>query len=97
MNAQTPLPAPPSVSFFPETAPFSEEQRAWLNGFFAGMLMPQGAPTALSAAENAALMPAEVDDGAPWHDAAMPMDERMKLAEGRPLPRRMMAAMAKPD
>jgi sulfite reductase (NADPH) flavoprotein alpha-component len=97
MNAQTPLPAPPSVSFFPETAPFSEEQRAWLNGFFAGMLMPQGAPTALSPAENAALMPAEVDDGAPWHDAAMPMDERMKLAEGRPLPRRMMAAMAQQD
>lgn len=100
MNAQTPLPTPPSISFFPETAPFSEEQRAWLNGFFAGMLLPQGVPggpTALSASENAALMPAEVDDGAPWHDAAMPMDERMKLAEGRPLPRRMMAAMAQQD
>ena len=38
------------------------------------------------------------DDGeAPWHDQAMPLAERMKLAEGRPLRRRMMAAMAQQD
>src|SRR5947208_5447283 len=38
------------------------------------------------------------DDGeAPWHDQTMPMGERMKLAEGRPLRRRMMAAMAQQD
>ncbi|WP_029352928.1 sulfite reductase subunit alpha [Bosea sp. 117] len=103
MNAATPTPVPPAVAFFPETAPFSEEQRAWLNGFFAGILTPQGlpgGPTALSPAENAALMPggaADADDGAPWHDPAMPLDERMKLAEGRPLARRMMAAMAQQD
>ncbi|MDQ0512112.1 sulfite reductase subunit alpha [Ancylobacter amanitiformis] len=99
MNAPTPV--PPIISFFPETAPFNEEQRAWLNGFFAGMLAPQGAPTALSATENAAQMPATVDDGAddgaPWHDASMPLDERLRLAEGKPLPRRMMAAMAQQD
>ena len=41
--------------------------------------------------------PAEVDDGAPWHDPAMPLPDRMKLAEGRPLPRRLMAAMAQQD
>ncbi|HEY9213393.1 MAG TPA: sulfite reductase subunit alpha [Ancylobacter sp.] len=95
MNAPTPI--PPVISFISETAPFNEEQRAWLNGFFAGMLAPQGAPTALSPAENAALVPAELDDGAPWHDASMPLDERLKLAEGKPLPRRMMAAMAQQD
>ena len=39
----------------------------------------------------------DADDGAPWHDPAMPMPDRMKLAEGRPLPRRMMAAMAQQD
>ena len=39
----------------------------------------------------------EADDGAPWHDPAMPLAERMKLAEGKPLPRRMMAAMAQQD
>lgn len=93
----------PLVPFLPESAPFSAEQRAWLNGFFAGIFSgeaPAGA-TALSPAEGAALMaqPAgtEEDDGAPWHDASMPLDERMKLAEGKPLARRMMAAMAQQD
>jgi len=39
----------PSLPYIPETAPFSLEQRAWLNGFFAG-LFAQGAngPTAQS-------------------------------------------------
>jgi sulfite reductase (NADPH) flavoprotein alpha-component len=36
-------------------------------------------------------------DDAPWHDPALPLAERMKLAEGRPLRRRMMAAMAQQD
>ena len=41
---------------------------------------------------------ADGDDGEmPWHDQTMPMLERMKLAEGRPLRRRMMAAMAQQD
>ena len=39
----------------------------------------------------------EADDGAPWHDPAMEMPERMKLAEGKPLPRRLFAAMAQQD
>ena len=39
----------------------------------------------------------DADDGAPWHDPAMPLPDRMKLAEGKPLPRRMMAAMAQQD
>jgi sulfite reductase (NADPH) flavoprotein alpha-component len=37
------------------------------------------------------------DEDAPWHDPAMPMAERMKLADGKPLPRRLMAAMAQQD
>ena len=38
------------------------------------------------------------DDGeAPWHDQTMPIADRMKLADGRPLRRRMMAAMAQQD
>ena len=45
----------------------------------------------------AAAAPIEVDDGAPWHDPAMPLPDRMKLAEDRPLPRRLMAAMAQQD
>jgi Sulfite reductase, alpha subunit (flavoprotein) len=95
----------------PDNAPFSPEQRAWLNGFFAGLLSLDGDGTAMAAANSNAVTldaapavaaPADPladgDDGeAPWHDQTMPMAERMKLAEGRPLRRRMMAAMAQQD
>jgi len=99
---------PPHVDLVPETAPFSPEQRAWLNGFFAGLVSLDGAVTALSAAQSEALMAsmpavakAPLDDGddgeAPWHDPALPLPERMKLAQDRPLRRRMMAAMGQQD
>ena len=32
----------------PENAPFTPEQRAWLNGFFAGMISLEGSVTPLS-------------------------------------------------
>jgi sulfite reductase (NADPH) flavoprotein alpha-component len=93
---------PPLSSIVPENAPFTPEQRVWLNGFFAGLL--EGDTTALSPQDAQALMPgvqiggtAEDSDGAPWHDQTMPIAERMKLAEGRPLNRRMMAAMGQQD
>jgi sulfite reductase (NADPH) flavoprotein alpha-component len=101
-------PAQP-FSLLPESAPFTPAQRAWLNGFFAGLISLDGsAITPLSAEQSAALMPgavplakdplADTDDGeAPWHDQSLPIAERMKLAEGRPLRRRMMAAMAQQD
>src|SRR5437763_3333648 len=97
--------APPIPSLVPETAPFSPEQRAWLNGFFAGFVSLDGAGvTALSPEQSAALMPGaanefgDADNGeAPWHDQTLAMTERMTLAEGRPLRRRMMAAMAQQD
>src|SRR5215831_4225514 len=100
-------PRPPIPELIPESAPFTIEQRTWLNGFFAGLLSLDGAGIKpLSPAESAALMPSlpgitappEGDDGeAPWHDQTLPLAERMKLAEGRPLRRRMMAAMAQQD
>ncbi|MGH6678775.1 MAG: sulfite reductase subunit alpha, partial [Bradyrhizobium sp.] len=40
---------------------------------------------------------ADVDDGAPWHDPSMSLEDRMSLAEGRPLRRKLMAAMAQQD
>jgi sulfite reductase (NADPH) flavoprotein alpha-component len=99
---------PPIPSLLPETAPFSPEQRAWLNGFFAGYLGLDGGVTALSPQEGEKLMAGVVaapkgplddgDDGeAPWHDQTIPLLERMKLADGRPLRRRMMAAMGQQD
>jgi sulfite reductase (NADPH) flavoprotein alpha-component len=96
MNQMTP---PPKIAIIPSSAPFSEAQRSWLNGFFAGLLTTDG-PAALSAEQGATVMaiPGDGDDGeAPWHDQSMPMADRMKLAEGRPLRRRMMAAMAQQD
>src|SRR6476469_4706794 len=96
---------PPIPQLLPDNAPFSPAQRAWLNGFFAGYLGLGDGVTALSPEESAALMAgvpsganAPVNDGddgeAPWHDQTLPMAERMTLAQGRPLRRRMMAAMA---
>src|SRR6476660_7109607 len=96
MNQITP---PPKIEIIPSSAPFSEAQRSWLNGFFAGLL--SDAPTPLSAEQGAAVlqgMGGDGDDGeAPWHDQTMPISDRMKLAEGRPLRRRLMAAMAQQD
>ncbi|MBX9710825.1 MAG: sulfite reductase subunit alpha [Xanthobacteraceae bacterium] len=92
--------SPPPIDIVPETAPFSEEQRSWLNGFFAGLVSLDNTVTALSPEQGAAVMKGQgdSDDGeAPWHDQTMPMPERMKLAEGRPLRRKMMAAMAQQD
>jgi sulfite reductase (NADPH) flavoprotein alpha-component len=98
-------PRPPIPSLIPESAPFSPEQRTWLNGLFAGMISLEESVTPLSDAQAAKLLPdlldrgapVEADDGAPWHDPAMLLPDRMKLADGKPLPRRMMAAMAQQD
>ncbi len=107
-------PRPPIPSFIPESAPFTPEQRNWLNGLFAGLFGLQESITPLSSADADKLLaglidggvapaaaPAEADDGAddgtPWHDPAMLLPDRMKLADGRPLPRRLMAAMAQQD
>src|ERR1019366_2769977 len=95
MNQMTP---PPKIEIIPASAPFSEAQRSWLNGFFVGLLSTDG-PAPLSAEQGAAVMQGPTgDDGeAPWHDQTMPIADRMKLAEGRPMRRRMMAAMAQQD
>jgi sulfite reductase (NADPH) flavoprotein alpha-component len=93
-------PKPTSVAVIPETAPFSKEQRAWLNGFFAGLLSTGNAHAAASASDppSATEEAGGGDDGeAPWHDPAMPLEERMRLAEGRPLARKLFAAMAQQD
>jgi len=107
-------PRPPIPSLIPESAPFTAEQRTWLNGLFAGLFGLSENVTPVSNADAARLLAGlldgtpivapteagvgtEVDDGAPWHDPAMPLPDRMKLAEGKALPRRLMAAMAQQD
>ena len=39
----------------------------------------------------------EDDGGAPWHDQTLPLAERMKLADDKPLRWKLMAAMAQQD
>lgn len=96
MNAITRNFGPPPVPLIPETAPFTAEQRAWLNGFLAGiyggamggenMSMGGAPPTA-----------AEPEEDFPWHDPALGLDERLAMTEGKPPARRYMAAMAQLD
>ncbi len=96
----TQMTAPPKTELIPDTAPFTPEQRTWLNGFFAGLVQLEGTVTPLSPDQGAAVMrgAADGDDGeAPWHDQTLPLADRMQLAAGRPLRRRMMAAMAQQD
>ncbi|HXW22061.1 MAG TPA: sulfite reductase subunit alpha [Rhodomicrobium sp.] len=87
-------------ALIPEDAPFSDEQRSWLNGFFSGFIALERAAITGVAAIPALTgqPPAEIEsDDAPWHDQTLQIAERMTLAEGRPLRRRMMAAMAQQD
>jgi sulfite reductase (NADPH) flavoprotein alpha-component len=102
-----------AIPVLPESAPFSPAQRAWLNGFFAGMLgldrrgangsgangHNPGVPAApVHAGPGTAVLAApQAEETLPWHDPALPMEERLKLAEGRPFERVLMAAMAQLD
>jgi sulfite reductase (NADPH) flavoprotein alpha-component len=96
----------------PLNAPFSESQRSWLNGFFAGLVSQvSGAVGAMNGSGNGATAtlagapaaPAslpvldDADEDMPWHDPALNLDERMKLVEGKPYARKLMGAMAQLD
>ena len=75
-------PRPPIPSLIPKSAPFTLEQRTWLNGLFAGLFGLPDNVTPVSNADAAKLLaglldatptaaptqsdPADVDDGAPW-------------------------------
>lgn len=128
-----------AIPVLPPSAPFSPEQRAYLNGFFAGVFGLDGgtdtrgagtrgaSPTVAVAMDDHSLnrvgsdsggndqiaapaySPAVLngvassqaeptaDESRPWHDPALAIDERMELAKDRPLPQKMMAAMAQLD
>ena len=95
-------PAALPVPVLPPSAPFPPSQRAWLNGFFAGIFGAQAAGSTPAvdvtvAAPASAPAPVQQEEDFPWHDPAIAMDERLKLAEGRSHPRRLMAAMAQLD
>lgn len=100
------------VPVLPDNAPFTAAQRAWLNGFFAGVLSLEPASTSgagdvggadmvgsegTGAVDHAQVASPDVEDDYPWHDPALPIGERIALAEGRPVEQQMMAAMAQLD
>ena len=76
----------------PENAPFTPVQRAWIDGWLAAALGPELMPATMAATPAAA----ESEDF-PWHDPALPLAERLSLAEGKPPARLLMAAMAQLD
>ena len=92
-----------TVPLLPETAPFTPAQRAWLNGFFAGLLgldagsNGNGHVNGVAAAATLTTAVPAVEEDLPWHDPALVLDERLKLAEGRPYERKLMACMAQLD
>ena len=83
---------PSPIEIVPEGAPFTEAQRKWLNGFFLDLLLKTQPAPAVAADAG----PKE-DRSTPWKDPSLPIEERMVLAEQRPLKQRMMAAMAQQD
>lgn len=93
----------------PESAPFSLEQRAWLNGFLAGVLgvldqqSAQDGSVATLAAAASLLSPSlgaglpvaqKTEESFPWQDPATSLPDRMKLSDGMSHERRLMSAMA---
>jgi sulfite reductase (NADPH) flavoprotein alpha-component len=84
------------VPTIPESAPFTAPQRAWLNGFFAGLFSRQNgvaSPTTTSAPVAAPT----AEEETPWHDPAIELPQRMEMAKGKSLPLQLMAAMAQLD
>lgn len=75
----------------PESAPFSEAQRSWLNGFLSGWLDADARPAVATPDDEVST------EDYPWHDDTMPLEQRMALAEGRALDEKLMAAMGQQD
>ena len=99
---------PPIPSLIPESAPFTPEQRTWLNGLFAGLFgLPENV-TPVSSADAAKLLAglldgaagtvappgdAETDDGAAGDDAPWP---RSGNADAGPYETRRWQTIAPP-
>ena len=88
----------------PENAPFSPSSAPGSTASSPALLARPARPRAGARPKGAVRPPARAAADArrqrrraPWHDPAMPLTERMTLAEGRPSPPRLMAAMAQQD
>jgi len=95
-----------TLPFLPDSAPFTPAQRAYLNGFFAGLLNLDPSQADASSGGSADAGGAAVaeppedlidEDDMPWHDPSLSMDERMELTEDKPAEFKFMGAMAQLD
>jgi sulfite reductase (NADPH) flavoprotein alpha-component len=84
-----------AIPVLPDSAPFTSAQRAWLNGFFAGLFSRGPAPT--TSPEAPQTSGTDEEEAMPWHDPSLSMDERLKLTEDKSQSRKLMAAMAQLD
>lgn len=85
------------VPLIPDNAPFTPVQRAWLNGFLAGLLGPEPNATPVLLPMEGAIVASPEDEDMPWHDPALSLEERLDLAKGKKPARLLMAAMAQLD
>jgi len=96
----------------PDDAPFSPEQRVWLQKFLSQVAVaspgkppaPTGAPDAgkASDAPTAVEAPTEEENpdltnDAPWHDPEKDIGSRMGMVQGKPLAVKLYAAMGQTD
>ena len=79
----------------PETAPFSSSQRAWLNGYLAGLFSLEAGGDGPQP-PSPVMAPSKGED-LPWHDPILSLEERLLLAQGKPPEQVLMAAMAQTD
>lgn len=104
-----PMSAAPSV-VVPPDAPFSPEQREWLQKFLSQVAVsaPSKPSVAVTAAAAAPVETApgesateaentDLTNDAPWHDPDKDIATRLKMAEGKPLPVQLYAAMGQTD
>ncbi len=81
----------------PDSAPFSPNQRAWLDGYIAGRFSVEIDNAGdLPVVDGRVAAAVEVEDF-PWHDPTLVLEERLALAAGRRPERVLMAAMAQLD
>jgi sulfite reductase (NADPH) flavoprotein alpha-component len=83
----------------PESAPFASSQRAWLDGYLAGLFGSEETVDRILLAPSTTTAPlaaVEIEEF-PWHDPTLLLDERLALAQGKRLERVLMAAMAQLD
>lgn len=81
----------------PENAPFDDEQRAWLNGFLAGLLGLSSSSPRASVDPPPASGAGPLEGARPWNNPSLTLEQRWQLSEGEELPERILSALAQLD